>query len=880
MNRTMQSVQPGRRLFAIACVGLYLLGVGMAHSVDLIGNGRSDVLWRLPAGNPLIWEMSGLSQQAQLNVPVALDAGSAIAGAGKFFGKDTPAAIVWINSSDQLSLWQIGNGGDLQQACTVAGGIDPNLDFLGIGDINGDGTDDVVWRNSVDNSVVAFLMDGCNAPQTLTLPDTADPAWTFAGVGDVNGDGTADLLWLDDQSNTLVEWLTGAGGTITQHNLDEGGQSGWQVAAVADFDDNGQADILWRDPASNNLTLWLMNGASASVHAVTASSSSTFAASDDIFNNGFDTGSRSAPTLSADWTILGATDFNGDGDADILLADTQGNTAIWQMQGATVQVSGLFPPTSPDMPLTGLTGWRLPLDRPTITKVDGQVTVDWSALPGSVNYTVYRSATNDPANTGSVVSSAPPPFSFACPVTGCPGSDRYFAVSAAYHGIELPPSKEAYVVEFTPVVLPYWGAMAVTNLDDDGCTDILGALGDCHGGFTLESESSIGLGALRASGRVYRDVRFADFNGDGILDAIANVYSCDVPECGANDTTSRIQLYFGNGDGTFTEDSAFDALNVPGGGFGETIVVADFNNDGYLDVFLPKYTAYDSSEHNFLLINDGSGNFTDVSDTAGVAMRDVPLCGRPEGAQAIDLNSDGRIDLYAGSHLFINEGNNSQDIPLFQNMGPTIAQNCSVVMQSPWGLPEQFDEGAKFIDLDNSGQLSLALNAVYSTLSTSPGIVIWTFDGVGTFTQRAVVPLIFLDQSFGLNAADLAGSGRSDLIVAGGCDSSDPIYGDAQCYLWGKPHALPQFLSNDGGQFTVSDFYDDGLLPTQRGWDDLQTFADFDNSGTIDWVSRFGDTRTNDDGYLDILMSRASSLDTIVVTILGNNGEHNQQGRV
>ena len=866
-----------RRWVPIVAALMAFVSVG-AHGADFNNDGMADVLWRLPDGKPLIWQMSGLEIQAQLTVPTALNASAAIAGAGKFFGSNNADAIAWINSSDQLTLWRIANDGSLQQSCTVASGIDPNLDFLGIGDVDGDGTDDIVWRNANDNSVVAFLMDGCNAPQTLTLAVAADPAWKFAGIGDVDGDGTFDLLWQDDGSNSLIEWLIGAGGAVTQQTLDETGQSGWQVAAVADFNGDGKADVLWRDPASQNLALWSSNGMDFDVATVEPATTATFAAADDIFDDGFEGAAHAAPALSSVWTILGASDFDHDGNSDILLADDSGDTAIWLMQGATVHATGLFPPTSPDMPLPGITGWRLPLDRPTITKVSGEVSVNWKVLPGSLTYTAYGSATNNPASTGSVVSSDPPPLSFARTDPGFASSDRYFAVSAAYHGMALPPSKEAYIVEFTPVVTPYWGPMSVVDLNGDGCPDLFSALGNCNGGFAPESESSIGLGALRANGRAYRDLRFADFNGDGIPDAIANVYSCDVDACGGNDAASQILLFFGNGDGTYTEDTAFTAMNVPGGGYDETIVVADFNNDGCLDIFLPKYTFYDPSEHDFLLINDCQGHFTDVADAAGVAQRNVDEYLRPEGAQALDINGDGWIDLYAGSQLFINNGDLT-----FTNVGIGDDLNGETAA-SPWGLPEQMDEGAKFIDWDNSGQLALVLNAIDS-------VRIFKFDGLDNFVEQNVMPPIYMNESWGLTAADVDGDGRTDFVVAGGIDQSvesNSAYVELRAQLaqakeagdldMGEslntsttPNALPQLLVNRG-QFAIHDFFDDGLTPATRSWNDLQTFGDFDFSGTTDIATR--------SGYVAILMNQATSTDVITVSVLGADGGQNQQGRI
>jgi len=75
----------------------------------------------------------------------------------------------------------------------------------------------------------------------------------------------------------------------------------------------------------------------------------------------------------------------------------------------------------------------------------------------------------------------------------------------------------------------------------------------------------------------------------------------------------------------------------------------------------------------------------------------------------------------------------------------------------------------------------------------------------------------------------------------------------------------------------LEDFYDDGLTPSTRSFNDLVSFADFDYSGTTDVVARFDGGPTV--GH-NVLMNLASSPQTIVVSVVGANGEHNQAGRV
>ena len=99
-------------------------------------------------------------------------------------------------------------------------------------------------------------------------------------------------------------------------------------------------------------------------------------------------------------------------------------------------------------------------------------------------------------------------------------------------------------------------------------------------------------------------------------------------------------LYHNNGDGTFTDVTvASGAINVAG-----TLGVTwgDFDNDGYLDLYVVN-TDKMANTPNRLFRNNGNGTFTDVASIAGV---EAKKGGRGSDATFVDYNNDGFLDLF------------------------------------------------------------------------------------------------------------------------------------------------------------------------------------------------------------------------------------------
>ena len=70
----------------------------------------------------------------------------------------------------------------------------PTFELRGVGDLNGDGRDALVLRNTATGEWIAYLMDGTRSELRRGLGATRNLKYVFAGLGDFNGDGRDDLL--------------------------------------------------------------------------------------------------------------------------------------------------------------------------------------------------------------------------------------------------------------------------------------------------------------------------------------------------------------------------------------------------------------------------------------------------------------------------------------------------------------------------------------------------------------------------------------------------------------------------------------------------------------------------------------------------------------
>ena len=273
-------------------------------------------------------------------------------------------------------------------------------------------------------------------------------------------------------------------------------------------------------------------------------------------------------------------------------------------------------------------------------------------------------------------------------------------------------------------------------------------------------------------------VALLDFDNDGWMD-IYFVNGSTVDALHGKSPSPHAALFHNNHDGTFTDVTAKAGVANDRWGYG--VVVADYDNDGWPDIYVTNYGK------NRLYHNNHDGTFTDVADAAGVT-----LGGWSTGATFGDYDGDGRLDLFVTGYI------------KFDIDHPPVSGNQSVnfahcvyfstpVMCGPKGLPGEHDHL-----FHNNG------DGTFTDVSTKLGVS----DPNGFYGLGALF-------------VDVNGDGHPDLLVAN--DSS------------------PNYLYMNKGDGTFEDqSYSSGFAVNSQGREAANmglAAGDYENNGHVSVLS-------------------------------------------
>jgi hypothetical protein len=306
-------------------------------------------------------------------------------------------------------------------------------------------------------------------------------------------------------------------------------------------------------------------------------------------------------------------------------------------------------------------------------------------------------------------------------------------------------------------------------------------------------------------------VGLIDYDNDGWLDIyLVNGSTYDALDGKAE--PPHAALFHNNHDGTFTNVAAKAGVTNDRWGFG--VAIADYDNDGWPDIFVANYGK------NRLYHNNHDGTFTDVGEKAGITLGNWSA-----GVTFGDYDGDGRLDVFVSGYVHFDRSN--LPVPGTKAVGYSFCNFRGVgVMCGPRGLEGEPDH-------------------------------LFHNNGDGTFTDVSVKAGVNdPNKYYGFSSVfvDLNNDGKVDLVVA---DDSTPNY---------------LYINKGGGKFE-DDSYASGFALNQDGREVAAmglAVGDYENNGLDDLlVTTFSDDykvlfhNDGDANYTDVSYHAGIAQDTI-----------------
>ena len=320
----------------------------------------------------------------------------------------------------------------------------------------------------------------------------------------------------------------------------------------------------------------------------------------------------------------------------------------------------------------------------------------------------------------------------------------------------------------------------LADVDKDSNLDLLVAddLNDTLNLFFGNGDGSFVAAVCLTTGDRPLTMRAADINNDGNLDVIT-----------ANGQGSNISVFIGNGDGTFSSQVCYSSSWS-----NNDVAVADLDGDGWLDI-----TVSNGSSQTFsCFLNRGDGTFSSaVSYASAGAVWDMAV---------EDFNSDGIKDV----------------MTVGLNSGPAVAYGLGDGTFSA----SSYVSGASNARWVESGDFNFDGNMDIAAASTGDNLLtVYLGAGNGEFTNVQTYDMGH--RAWEISSADLDGDGIVDLIIPGMniadvstlTGNGDGTFGGMRCFATSgnSYYAFPGDVNNDGALDFLSTGYWSGMVDVFLG---------------------------------------------------------------
>ncbi len=456
-----------------------------------------------------------------------------------------------------------GNGNGTFNAAVPYSTASSGGNSITVADFDGDGNPDLaVASGYTSGGNISILLGNGNGTFHAGPITAVSGSSTFISAGDFNGDGKLDLATVDTYGQTVTMFLGTGGGNFQR-------KSSYITSAIpdalvlTDFNHDGILDVL---VAAGDARVFGANKDSGNIDVLLGNGDGTFQGA-IIANTGGSTAGGTALTVS---------DFNGDGVLDVIV-NNHNQGSLFLLPGAG---NGAF-----QAPTTINLGSGKQPNALASGDFNGDGKADVAVAEASTNGTVdilLNSSAGFQAPSSFASGGSTPSAIVAADFDGDGKLDLAVANSASgnttiFHGggngtFQL---LRTYATGTNPQ------SIAVSDLNGDGLPDLIVA--DSGQQFNTPAVPG-GLYVVinQGSGNFQAPVPYTtgdfpitvvagDVNGDGILDIITTA--------GGANVTWNVDVLLGNGNGTFGP-----ATNIPTE-FGATMpVVRDFNGDGKVDI--------------------------------------------------------------------------------------------------------------------------------------------------------------------------------------------------------------------------------------------------------------------------------------------------------
>jgi cyclophilin family peptidyl-prolyl cis-trans isomerase len=305
--------------------------------IDIDGNGQQEILVRSSGAAPQMRIGRLVGQQLQFT-PID-DPGAAFRLVAAIDADGNGQSdLVFLNTTQgdrgDVRIWQNFDRTTerlLRQVRTV-------WDVQAVGDMDGDGKDDLVWRYLADDprdTGVSFIWF-TNTPDVPVVRKRggAPLNWTLLGAADFNGDGAADMVYLSPDAQIRVLMATPQRTCANFATNPARVPTGFRALKLANFTGSGAGDLLIRNDAgitvvrplsAPGVTLPPFTGNPDD--PLVACTSTTQTITQDSFNL-----MENSPA-DPSWQLYATADLNADGFTDIVWLRPDGTLTVWLLNG-------------------------------------------------------------------------------------------------------------------------------------------------------------------------------------------------------------------------------------------------------------------------------------------------------------------------------------------------------------------------------------------------------------------------------------------------------------------------------------------------------------------------------------------------------------------